>query len=72
MKKELTQQEKVVHWLKNHKYISREEAFNKLYIYNLTAVISDLRKAGYDIENVWVKGKGTRYCKYQKGKNWRA
>lgn len=63
----MTQEEKVMKWFKNHKYLSRQQAFNNLYIYNLTAVISNLRLKGIDIVTEKVKGKNSTYGKYRLG-----
>ena len=43
-----------------------------LRITNLTAVISDLRQKGHDIETVEFKTKdGIKYAKWAKGASWR-
>lgn len=60
----MTQGEKVIDFMKRYGSINRKQAMNKLYIYNLTAVISDLRGKGYPIETVTIKGKTAKYCKY--------
>lgn len=68
----LTQGQKVINWLNNHPYIDRYTAMYNLRITNLTAVISDLRQKGHDIETVEFKTKdGIKYAKWAKGASWR-
>lgn len=64
MIREMTQGEKVIEYIREHGSINRKQAINKLYIYNLTAVVSDLKKKGYPIDKEWIKGKKSTYCKY--------
>lgn len=60
----MTQGESVIEFIKKYGSINRKQAINKLYIYNLTAVISDLRAKGIPIETVTIKGQKATYCKY--------
>lgn len=64
--KELTQEEKVLKYLENHIYIDRPTAMDVLHIWNLTAVISELRKHGHPIVAEKVK-KGKSYVHYRLG-----
>lgn len=63
-KKEFTQEQKVIEFIKKHGTINRKQAIDHLHIYNLTAVISEMRRKGIDVETIWIKGKTSRYCKY--------
>lgn len=61
----LTQEEKVLKYFDTHKTaLTRQYAMNNLYIMNITAVISNLRKHGHDIETVKKKSKNATYGSY--------
>ena len=62
----MTQNEQILDWFKEHKYINRQNAMRNLSppIWNLPARIHDLREEGYIIETVKMK-KGKNYSKYE-------
>lgn len=66
-----TQQERVMDWLENHEYINRVNAINDIKppIWNLTAVIADMRQRGINIESVPMK-EGKRYVHYKLGEGY--
>lgn len=70
VKKPQTQCEVILKHLKTHKGITVYDAINKYGVLRLSAVIFDLRKAGYNIINdyqlgVDVRGKQIRFVKYR-------
>lgn len=71
MYKGLTQAEKVAKYLKYNKSIDRPRAISILGIWNLTAVVSAMRDAGYPIETVYntdrITGKKMQTCRYTMG-----
>ena len=70
MKEEkITQQDCVLNWWKEHKYISTAESFNSLYILDLQGVIRNLKEKGFNIASKWkythnIYGKPVRYKRY--------
>lgn len=71
--KKPTQAQKVENWLNNHKDISRQDAMFYLHINNLTAVIAEMRKKGYDIETInHTPIDGEPYATWGKGEMWNA
>ena len=67
----LTQPEKVAKYLTRNKTIDRPRAISILGIWNLTAVVSDMREMGYPIQTVLNKdrltGKKMKTCVYTMG-----
>lgn len=69
------QMKEVLNHLKSKKSITSMQAFELYGCTRLAAKIHDLRKAGYDIRNVWMDtetryGEPCRYVKYvYKGKS---
>lgn len=57
--KKLTQKERTLNYLKNHKYVTAFDGFNKLNITQMHTVIHQLREDGYDIDTKEVKNKNT-------------
>ena len=67
----MTQAQKVAEYLDSHLYIDRYIAINRLYIANITAVISEMKKRGYDIITEECKSStGAKYARWRKGANW--
>lgn len=70
MKEEkITQQQCVLNWWKEHKFISTAESFNDLYILDLQGVIRNLKEKGFNIASKWVYthniyGKPVKYKRY--------
>ena len=64
--KRLTQKEKTLKYLQNHKYVTAFDGFNKLGITQMHTVIHDLRAEGYDINTKMFMNKntGTRFAKW--------
>lgn len=62
----MTQADEVMGWFELHKYLNRAQAMQHLNIFNLTAVISDMRESGIQIETVYEtkNGKKSKWCKY--------
>lgn len=52
----MTQQERVIDYLKENGSITSMQAFNELGVTRISAVIFDLRQSGYDIESEQTKG----------------
>ena len=50
----MSQNDKVLNYLKEHKKITSMDAINKLRITRLSAIISDLRDRGIDIDSETV------------------
>lgn len=50
----MTQNEKILAYIKNHIYITQREAFG-LGVYRLAARISDLRQQGHDIRKNTIR-----------------
>lgn len=68
-KKVLTQEQRVLNHMREHGSITRISAMLEVSVSNLTAVISDLRKKGYEIETIDVPsinrlGQKVSYAKY--------
>lgn len=61
----MTQEEKVLNWFRDHDTIDRRQAIEKLYIFNLPAVVNVMRRKGIQIETVDVRGVNSKYCKYR-------
>ena len=55
-----TQNEMVVAYMKEFKWISPLEAIRDLGVYRLASRISDIRKQGYPVKSEWLEV-GTRY-----------
>ncbi len=51
-----TQHGAILKYLKSGKKLTRDIAMNALGIWNLTARVSELRQAGYDIADTWKRG----------------
>ena len=64
----MTQEARILKWFEKHTYLNRVNAINDIQppIWNLTAVISDMRNKGIDIESVPMK-EGKRYVHYRLG-----
>lgn len=62
----MTQEQQVIKWFEKHEYLNRVDAINSFSppIWNLTAVISDMRGKGINIESVPMK-EGKQYVKYR-------
>lgn len=61
----LTQQEKVLNWIKTNGGITRKTAMYELWIMNLPDVIRILRKCGYPIVTTWRGTTTSRYVVYR-------
>lgn len=60
-----TQNDRLLAYLKRHKYITRAPAFFKLGIANLWARAAELRERGHRIEGQWTKTRdGARVMQY--------
>lgn len=60
-----TQNDRLLEYLKKHKYITRAPAFTELGIANLWARAAELRERGYRIDGVWTKTRaGARVMQY--------
>ena len=75
MNKPKTQKEAVLQHLKTGKTLTQEEAYNKIGTQRLGAIIFNLRKDGYAIESIPLKGKNrfgnnVNLCKYCLVDNW--
>lgn len=69
-----TQAQRVIQYIKDFGSITRAEAMYDIGVANLTAVITILRKRGYDIETQEIKtknryGQNITYAKYVLGDN---
>ena len=71
MKKELSQTEQIIRYLKKHKTgLTRLQALEKFDCINLPGRICDLREAGFSIATVWKEkkkenGDVKRYAQYR-------
>lgn len=70
MKKKVTQEMRVLKYLKNHVGITDTQAREKLGISRLSGRIYNLRESGYQILNVWKEGvnrygEATRFVEYR-------
>ena len=66
----MTQNERVIAWMRDHGSITQMEAMNEFGIMRLAARISDLRRTGYVIHRYMVTGKNRygetiTYAKYE-------
>lgn len=60
-----TQNDRLLSYLKKHKYITRAPAFFELGIANLWARAAELRERGHRIDGVWTKTRnGARVKQY--------
>ena len=57
MKKDLSQCEQIVRYLRKHTGITRLQALEKFECINLPGRICDLRQGGYNIVSVWQEKK---------------
>ncbi len=53
-----TQNDRLLAYLKQHKFITRAPAFSKLGIANLWARAAELRERGHRIDGHWTKTRG--------------
>ena len=62
----LSQNDKIMMWLKNNRAINPAQAFTELGIYRLSARIKELREKGHDIRTLMTKTKDgeTKYATY--------
>lgn len=61
----MTQSQQILNWFKENRYINRQNAMAlNPPIWNLTAVISEMRARGIIIDSVPMK-EGKRYVKYE-------
>ena len=68
-KRRLNQQDRVYEYMKDFTYITRVDAMQDIGVANLTAVISELRKDGIQIETKYIKtknryGERIKYAQY--------
>ncbi len=61
----MTQTDEVLAYIHRHGSITAYEAMNVLGCYRLAARISDLRKAGVDIESERVTQDGSSFARYR-------
>lgn len=61
----LSQNQKVLNYLKKHDYITPLVAFAVLGVFRLAARVYDLRSQGFDIQSVtMMDDEGRPYCRY--------
>lgn len=62
----LSQNDKIMMWLKTNRAINPAQAFTELGIYRLSARIKELREKGYDIRTLMTETKNgeTKYATY--------
>lgn len=62
----LTQKEKVLYHLKHYRSLTSWEAIKEYHVTRLSAVIFDLREAGYNIKSIKEENleTGTRFVRY--------
>ena len=63
------QRKAVLDYFKEHKGLTSIQAFELFGATRLASIVHDLRRAGYDIRNVWVEstnryGEDVRYVRY--------
>ena len=61
----MSQNQKILNHLKEHKKITSYEAFEKYRITRLSARIHDLREQGYNITSDMIYGKEYKYVVYR-------
>lgn len=60
----MTQEQKLLTYLKGHKGVNRYQAMQNLHILNLPEVVRKLRSHGHDIESVTMKKNGEHWTEY--------
>ena len=64
-KRGISQEEKILEYMRRKGSITSMEAFNDLHITRLSGRIFDLRESGYNIETLWETNQyGSRYGRY--------
>lgn len=68
-RREMTQRKRVLDYMREHGSITSKEAFEKLAVTRLSAVVFDLRAEGHEIKSKNESGRNvfgerTNYCRY--------
>ena len=63
----VSQNQKILEYLKTHDYISPLDALNEFGCLRLASRVCDLKKQGYDIKTEIFYGKDKRFAKYRLG-----